>query len=324
MTDRRTVALPLALLLTVLTACGTDAGSGEADVTTTVAETTTTTEATTTTTTTTTTTVPTTTTTAPVSVEAVPIEPPEGYELVWNDEFDGDTIDPANWTYDIGGWGWGNSESQYYTDRPENARVQNGLLVIEGDFEQFEGSYYTSARLLSQGLQEFQYGYIEARVKVPDGVGTWPAFWMLGTDFVRDEGTKEANWPDAGEIDIMEYVGREPDLVLGTIHGPGYAGAGGLSKWFRQDFPIADDFHTFAIDWDETGIRWFFNGEQYSEFTPADVGDREWVFDKPYFLILNLALGGNVGGVIGFDTEFPQYMLIDHVRVYQRIDDGGS
>ena len=160
-------------------------------------------------TTTTTTTEPPPTTTTIASPEPLAIEPPEGYELVWNDEFDGDTIDRSNWTYDIGGWGWGNGEAQYYTDRPDNARVQNGLLVIEADSEQFEGSYYTSARLLTQGLREFQYGYIEARIKVPDGVGTWPAFWMLGANFGREtEDPDDSNWPDVGEIDIMEYAGQ--------------------------------------------------------------------------------------------------------------------
>ena len=277
------------------------------------------------TTTTTTTTGPPSTTSTIASPEPLAIEPPEGYELVWNDEFDGDSIDRSNWTYDIGGWGWGNGEAQYYTDRPENARVQNGLLVIEADSEQFEGSYYTSARLLTQGLREFQYGYIEARIKVPDGVGTWPAFWMLGANFGRDtEDPDDSNWPDVGEIDIMEYAGREPDLVLGTIHGPGYAGAGGLTKWNRQEFPIADDFHTFAIDWDYDGIRWYFDGELYSDKSRDAVGEREWVFDQPFFIILNLALGGTVGGSIGFDTEFPQYMYIDHVRVYQQPDDTNS
>jgi beta-glucanase (GH16 family) len=271
--------------------------------------------------TTTTTTEPPPTTTTIASPEPLAIEPPEGYELVWNDEFDGDSIDRSNWTYDIGGWGWGNGEAQYYTDRPENARVQNGLLVIEADSEQFEGSYYTSARLLTQGLREFQYGYIEARIKVPDGVGTWPAFWMLGANFGRDtEDPDDSNWPDVGEIDIMEYAGREPDLVLGTIHGPGYAGAGGLTKWNRQEFPIADDFHTFAIDWDYDGIRWYLDGELYSDKSRDAVGEREWVFDQPFFIILNLALGGTVGGSIGFDTEFPQYMYVDHVRVYQQAD----
>ena len=161
--------------------------------------------------------------------EPIPIAPPEGMELVWSDEVDGDAVDPANWTYDLGGWGWGNGEAQYYPDRPENAWVQDGLLVIELRQERFEDSYYTSARLKTQDLREFQYGRIEARIKVPKGAGTWPAFWMLGSGFEQDAASEANRWPNVGEIDIMEYVGREPDLVIGTLHGPGYAGAGGRS-----------------------------------------------------------------------------------------------
>ena len=195
--------------------------------------------------------------------------------MVWNDEFEGTEINPDNWTYDIGGWGWGNGEAQYYTDEPENARVENGMLVIEARFERYEESYYTSARLLTQGLRAFQYGRIEARIKVPDGVGTWPAFWMLGDNFGRDtEDPTDSNWPNVGEIDIMEYVGREPDLVVGTIHGPGYAGAGGLTRWNRQDYNIADDFHTFSVEWDFDGIRWFYDGEMYYDLSRDAVGNR--------------------------------------------------
>lgn len=252
--------------------------------------------------------------------EPVPVGAGEGWELVWSDEFEGDKIDPANWTYDIGGWGWGNGEAQYYTDRPENARVENGLLVIEARQERFEDNLYTSARLLTQGLQAFQYGRIEARIKVPSGTGTWPAFWMLGDSFGRDtEDPNQSNWPNVGEIDIMEYVGREPDLVVGTVHGPGYAGAGGLTRWNRQDYPIADDFHTFAIEWDYEGIRWFYDGELYYDLSREAVGDREWVFDQPFFIILNLALGGTLGGFISPDTEFPVNMYVDYVRVYQSV-----
>ena len=245
------IAIPMLAASVVLSAC---AGTATEEATATTVAPPATTQTTALPETTTTPPPPSSTTTIVVP-EPMPIDPPDGYELVWSDEFDGDTIDPNNWTYDIGGWGWGNGEAQYYTDRPENARVENGLLVVEVRQEQYEEKYYTSARLLSQSLQEFQYGYVEARVKVPAGAGTWPAFWMLGSDFVRDEETKEANWPDSGEIDIMEYIGREPDLVVGTIHGPEYAGAGGLTTWNRLDFPIADDFHTFAIDWDADGIR---------------------------------------------------------------------
>lgn len=267
----------------------------------------------------TTTTVPPTTTTTIATPDPIPIEPPAGMELVWNDEFDGETIDRANWTYDIGGWGWGNGEAQYYTDRPENARVQNGLLVIEGRFERFEESYYTSARLKTEDLHEFQYGYFEARIKVPAGNGMWPAFWMLGSSFERDEeNPTDSNWPLAGEIDIMEYIGREPILAFGTLHGPGYSGAGGLGERYRHDEDIADDFHVYAIEWDYDGIRWFFDGEQYGEKTREIVGDR-WVFDQPFFFILNLALGGSFPGPIGLDVEFPQYMYVDHVRVYQPV-----
>ena len=304
----------LVILLLVVTACSNGETDGNADAPTT-------TNPGNPTTTTSTTQPPTTTTIA--TPEGIPIEAPAGMELVWNDEFDGDSIDPANWTYDIGGWGWGNGEAQYYTDRPENARLQNGLLVIESRFERFENSYYTSARLKTQGLQEFQYGRIEARIKVPEGAGLWPAFWMLGADFDRDtENPNDSNWPDVGEIDIMEYVGREPDLVVGTIHGPGYAGAGGLTTWNRQDFPIADDWHTYAIDWDREGIRWYFDGEQYAEKTPASVGDREWVFDQPFFIILNFAVGGTLAGPIALDLEFPRLVHVDYVRVYQEIDQG--
>ncbi|WP_116995398.1 glycoside hydrolase family 16 protein [Desertimonas flava] len=242
---------------------------------------------------------------------------PDGMGLVWSDEFDGDTIDPTNWTFDIGAGGWGNGEAQYYTDRPENARIENGALVIELRQEQFEGSYYTSARLKTLGLREFQYGRIEARVLVPRGAGTWPAFWALGADFDPTSSDPARQWPHVGEIDIMEHVGREPDLTFGTIHGPGYSGAGGLSRWNRRDHDIADDFHTFAVEWDADGIEWFYDGESFYEIGPDDLGGRDWVFDHPFFLILNLALGGTFGGNIALDLEFPLRYEVDYVRVFQ-------
>ena len=314
MIDRRVVAATLAGLA-LLPACG--AGGGDSDAgrgsTAPAAESSPTSTSIS----------PITTTIAPTTTiatpEPIPPEPPEGMELVWSDEFDGDAIDRSNWTYDIGGWGWGNGEAQFYTDRPENARTQNGLLVIELRQEKFEDSYYTSARLKSRGLQEFQYGRMEARIKVPKGSGTWPAFWMLGANFEQDAVDEANRWPIVGEIDIMEYVGREPDLVIGTVHGPGYAGAGGKSQWNRQEFEIGDDFHTFAIDWDAEGIRWLFDGEMYFELGPENLVDREWVFDKPFFFILNLALGGTLGGNIALDLEFPIQYYVDYVRVYQQV-----
>jgi beta-glucanase (GH16 family) len=252
----------------------------------------------------------------PRSPAATPISAPPGWKLVWHEEFDGAAIDKANWTYNLGAGGWGNGEAQFYTDRPENARIENGLLIIEARQEKYEGSYYTSARLKTQGLQEFQYGRIEARIKVPSGAGLWSAFWMLGADCNGIIGPG-SNWPDCGEIDIMEYVGREPDLVIGTAHGPGYSGALGLSKWNRQKYNIADDFHTYAIEWQPGKITWFYDGAEYFTLTPADMGDRKWVFEHPFFIILNLALGGTFGGVIGLDTVFPAQMQVDYVRVFQ-------
>ena len=259
--------------------------------------------------------VPATETPTAVPPTSTPIAVPDGWTLVWNDEFDGDTINASNWTYDLGGGGWGNGEAQIYTDLPENARVENGLLIIEARKETNEngGANFTSARLKTQGLQTFQYGYIEARIKVPAGKGLWPAFWMLGSNF------PQVGWPDSGEIDIMEYVGRETDFIIGTMHGPGYAGAVGLSKWNRQEFNIADDFHTYAVEWDANQISWYFDGEKYSTYTREDVGPtREWVFDQPFFLILNLAIGGTLGGLVVPETPFPAQYQVDYVRVYQK------
>jgi beta-glucanase (GH16 family) len=245
------------------------------------------------------------------SPTATPIPAPPGWKLVWHEEFDGAGIDKANWTYDLGAGGWGNGEAQFYTDRPENARIENGLLIIEARQEKYEGSYYTSARLKTQGLQEFQYGRIEARLKVPAGAGVWPAFWMLGADF------DGKNWPDCGEVDIMEYIGREPDLIMGTLHGPGYSGALGFSKWNRQKYNIADDFHTYAVEWEPDRVTWFYDGAEYFTVTPADVGDRKWVFEHPFFIILNLAVGGQLAGPIGLQTAFPAQLQVDYVRVFQ-------
>lgn len=242
-----------------------------------------------------------------------PIPVPEGWNLVWHDEFDGETINTQNWTYDLGGGGWGNGEMQVYTDAPENARLKNGLLIIEARKETNEsgGFKFTSARLKTQGLQAFQYGRVEARIKVPAGAGLWSAFWMLGSNF----GT--VGWPDCGEIDIMEYVGKDPTLILGTMHGPGYSGALGLTKWNRQTYNIADEFHTYAIEWEKDQISWFFDDVKYSTYTRSDVAPKTWVFDQPFFMILNLAVGGTLGGLVNPDTSFPAQLQVDYVRVYE-------
>ena len=253
-----------------------------------------------------------TTLSATPALTATPIDVPPGWNLVWHDEFDGNTLDPSNWTYDIGGGGWGNGEAEYYTDRPENVRVENGMLIIEARRELYQKLPFTSARLKTQGLQTFQYGRIEARIKVPAGSGTWPAFWMLGSDI------DQRPWPGCGEIDIMEYLGKDPTAILGTMHGPGYSGAQGLTKSYRQGSSIADDFHTYAVEWDATQISWFFDGVKYSTYTRADIGSREWVFNQPFFIMLNMAIGGTLGGLAGPSTVFPLQLQVDYVRVFQK------
>jgi beta-glucanase (GH16 family) len=256
---------------------------------------------------------------------------PDGWELLWSDEFDGPAgspPDPANWTPEIGDGtvnqipGWGNDELQYYTDDPANVRHDgDGHLVIEvHEVEEpspetglqcyYGPCEYTSARLLTWHKQEFEYGRIEARVKVPAGAGYWPAFWSLGTDI------DEVPWPRAGEIDIMEFVGREPYEVFGTIHGPGYSGGQSYGNTISTEDAVPEEFHTYAIEWGPGQIVWEFDGQRYHEAVPADVAPNEWVFDKPFFLLLNVAVGGNFGGPVAADTVFPQQMLVDHVRVW--------
>jgi beta-glucanase (GH16 family) len=308
---KKHLLFPLILLLSLLVSCQAPDSTSLAAATSTIQVVATTTPLPTA--------VPTSTPIAPPA--EVPASAPAGYQLVWQDEFDGDDLNFENWQYEIGGWGFGNGEAQFYNERSENVRVENGLLVIEARFERYQESYYTSGKIFSKDLQEFQYGYIEARTKVPPGAGLWPAVWMLGYDYEAqfdEDGVYSSNWPDVGEIDIMEYIGREPDLVFGTAHGPGYSGALGLGRWNRQDYPIADEFHTYAIEWSYEGITWFYDGEDYFTLGRDDVGDREWVFDKPYYLILNLAVGGNFPGPPGLDTEFPANYYVDYVRVYQQ------
>lgn len=260
---------------------------------------------------------PTATPQSPTATPASPTATPGSgnYVLVWSDEFNGSSIDPNNWTYDIG-WGqngWGNAELQYYTDRPDNARVENGMLVIEAREERFRAQEYTSARLKTQGLQEWTYGRFEARIKVPYGQGIWPAFWSLGNDITT------VGWPQSGELDIMEHIGREPSTVYGTVHGPGYSGADGVggSYTLPGGAQMTDDFHIFAVEWEPDEIRWYIDNTLYATVTPNDVPG-EWVFDHPFFLIMNVAVGGYWPGYPDETTVFPQVMLVDYVRVYQK------
>lgn len=238
------------------------------------------------------------------------------WQLMWSDEFDADAnapIDAAYWTCEQGGHGWGNAQLEYNTDRLENvAHTGDGYLAITAREEQYRTNAYTSARCNTLGKVEFTYGKVEARIKLPRGQGIWPAFWMLGANF------PEVGWPDSGEIDIMEYVGKEPRSVHGTIHGPGYSGSSGLGMRQILDEPVADDFHVFGIEWEPEIIRWYVDGELFHTATPETLYGGEWVFDHDFFLIINVAVGGYWPGNPDQTTEFPQQMLIDWIRIYQR------
>lgn len=238
----------------------------------------------------------------------------DGWRLAWSDEFDASAIDRSAWTFDLGGGGWGNGESEAYTDRPENARIEDGCLVIEARREKRAGSYYTSARLKTEGLRNFGYGRVEARMKVPAGRGLWPAFWLLGSD-IRQKG-----WPACGEIDIVECIGRDPDIVYGTAHGPGYSGSLGPQGRLRLASDTAQDFHVLAIEREAEQIRWFCDGVQYFVLSRGDQGAGDWAFDKDFFIIVNLAVGGQWPGPVALDTPFPSRLLVDYVRFYERAE----
>lgn len=239
------------------------------------------------------------------------------YTLVWSDEFEGTTLDENIWGYNTGGGGWGNRESQYYTSRPENVRVEDGNLIIEARKEEYEGAQYTSARILSRNKKDFTYGKIEASISLPDGGGLWPAFWMLGY----------GGWPACGEIDIMEYVGNVPGRVLGTLHTTRDRDGARSSRAFRKE-GLENSFHTYGIEWTQEEkdgadvIRFYVDGEVYSEQIESKIDNSEyWPFNKPEYLIINMAVGGTLGGNIKdeiFDT--PRLLKVDWVRVYQRTE----
>jgi beta-glucanase (GH16 family) len=239
------------------------------------------------------------------------------YQLVWQDEFDGpagQSPDSTNWTFDIGTGenGWGNQELQYYTDRPENISLDgNGNLLITARRESFGGMPFTSARLKTQGLFEQAYGRFEARIKMPWGPGIWPAFWLLGSNI------ETVGWPQCGEIDIMEYRGQQPNLINGTVHGPGYSGGASVTKSYGfQNNRFDVDFHLFAVEWGKDYLRFYVDDVLYQEIKPEDLLG-PWVFNNSFFMILNVAVGGNYVGFPTSETPFPQSMVIDYVRVYK-------
>ncbi len=238
------------------------------------------------------------------------------WSLIWADEFaqaDGSSPDTNKWVNEIGAGGWGNSELQYYTSRTNNVRIEGGQLVIEALKEKMAGSSYTSARMKTLGKASWAGGRIEARMKIPFGQGIWPAFWMLGTNIASTP------WPKCGEIDIMENIGREPTIVHGTVHGPGYSGAGGIGGGYSLPSKAAfsADFHVYSIEWTTNQIKWFVDGQQYFNLTPASLPKgANWVFAQPQFILLNLAVGGQWPGYPDGTTTFPQRLTVDYVRVY--------
>ncbi len=240
--------------------------------------------------------------------------------LVFADEFDvNGAPDPSKWTYNIGTGmnGWGNNELQYYTDRPENVVVEDGVLKITAIEENFQGSRYTSARILTKGLFERDYGRFEARIKLPWSRGIWPAFWLLGED------SDGAVWPQIGEIDIMEYRGQEPTIIHGSAHLPGnFAGNPIIKTYELENSRFDTDFHVFGIEWSPNRINYYVDDVLYQSITPEDMddnGESEWVFDdgREMFIILNVAVGGGFVGNPGPDTVLPQTMEVDYVRVYE-------
>ncbi|MDB4875610.1 MAG: glycoside hydrolase family 16 [Gemmatimonadetes bacterium] len=244
---------------------------------------------------------------------------------VWHDEFSGPagvSFDRTKWVADTGGSGFGNQERQFYTTRAENIALDgHGHLVITARAAPASAAYacwygrcrYTSGRLKTKGLFAQAYGRFEARIRVPRGQGLWPAFWMLGASI------DSIGWPAGGEIDVMENIGREPTIVHGTLHGPGYSGADGIGRADTlSDGAFADDFHVFAVSWRPNDIRWYVDGRQYHRMTPADLPPgRKWVFDHPFFMLLNVAVGGGWPGDPDSTTTVPQRMVVDYVRAYR-------
>lgn len=247
-----------------------------------------------------------------------------GWKLVWSDEFnapDNSPADTSKWVLETGGKGWGNDELESYTARPQNSFQQGGNLVIKALKETYTGADgvardYTSARLKTEGKFSHKYGRFEARIKIPQGQGLWPAFWMLGDDIGK------RGWPKSGEIDIMENIGKEPALVHGTIHGPGYSGDKGPTApyAFPSDQHFADDFHVYAVEWEKKVIRFYVDDHLYATRTPADLPKgAKWVFQHNFFILLNVAVGGGWPGNPDDSSVFPQSMLVDYVRVYDRV-----
>lgn len=237
-----------------------------------------------------------------------------GYKLAWADEFDGSELNPANWVYETGtgSGGWGNNELQYY--REDNLSMVNGHLVITAKDQKFAGSNFTSSRIKTQGKKAFKFGRIDIRAALPEGQGVWPALWMLGTNITS------VNWPACGEIDIMELTGDQPNRVLGTVHYGANLNERQFrtaSKFLQGGKNFQDEFHVFTIIWEEDLIEFYVDDEKYYTVTPATTGNQPYPFNKTFFFIMNVAVGGNLPGNPDATTPFPQSMIVDYIRVFQ-------
>ena len=236
--------------------------------------------------------------------------------LVWSDEFNYSGLpDSARWTYAVGGHGWGNNELQYYTERrSKNAHVSNGLLHIVAHHEPHKGRTYTSTRLTSRGLGDWKYGRFEVSARVPSAKGTWPAIWLMPSDWTFPMG----GWPDVGEIDIMEHVGHDPGVIHSSAHSRRYNWQAGTQKTGAIEVPDATSaFHTYILEWSADTIRTFVDEQPVFVYAREDSTSESWPFDKPFSLIINVAVGGAWGGIVD-SAAFPQSMTVDYVRVYQR------
>lgn len=230
-------------------------------------------------------------------------------KLIWEENFDGKSLNEKTWNYELGDGcpnicGWGNNERQVYTK--DNHSIKNGLLTVT---VKKDGDKYTSTRITTAGKKEFKYGYIETRAKLPVGQGIWPAFWMLGSNI------KQVGWPMSGEIDILEYVGKEPDMVFTSLHTKDSHGNTINTKKTKFE-DIEEGFHTYAINWTETQIEFFVDGKSVYTFAPVEKTQEVWPFNQPFYFIVNVAVGGNFGGPEVDDKIFPQEFVVDYIRVY--------
>lgn len=246
------------------------------------------------------------------SVDSLKIE---GYNLVWNDEFDVDgMLDESKWSYETGDGGWGNDELQYYTSDSVNVRVKNGKLEIEAHYYENSAIKYTSARVVTTEKGDWLYGKVDVKARIPKGKGTWPAIWMLSTDWAY------GGWPASGEIDIMEHVGYDQNKIHGSIHTEAYNHKIGTQKSNQVIIPTAStEYHLYSIEWDAEKIDFFVDNEKYFSFSNEHKTPAEWPFDKRFHLILNLAFGGAWGGAQGIDNScLPAKMEVEYVRVYEK------